>query len=37
MAIPSAEEVVFEHSAHMIPYEEPEAFFRALRGFLSRI
>jgi pimeloyl-ACP methyl ester carboxylesterase len=37
MAIPTVEEVVFEHSAHMIPYEEPEAFLAALRGFLSRI
>jgi proline iminopeptidase len=36
-AIPAAEEVVFEHSGHMIPYEEPDAFLSALQGFLARI
>ncbi|MFN0156174.1 MAG: alpha/beta fold hydrolase [Gaiella sp.] len=32
-----AEEVVLQHSAHMLPYEEPAAFLAALRGFLGRV
>ncbi len=36
-AIPGAEEVVFTDSAHMIPYEEPDAFLAALREFLQRV
>ena len=36
-AIPGAEEVVLADSAHMLPYEEPDAFLAALRAFLARI
>jgi proline iminopeptidase len=36
-AIPGSEHVVFERSAHMIPYEEPDAFVTTLRGFLARV
>jgi len=36
-ALPSCEELVLENSAHMTPYEEPEAFLSALRGFLARV
>ena len=36
-AIPTAEHVVVEDAAHMIPYEQPEAFLGALRGFLDRV
>lgn len=32
-----AEELVLQHSAHMLPYEEPAAFLAALRGFLGRV
>lgn len=35
--LPQAQEVVLPRSAHMLPYEEPEAFLTALRDFLSRI
>jgi proline iminopeptidase len=35
--IPTAEHVVIDGAAHMIPYEQPEAFHGALRSFLSRI
>lgn len=31
------EEVVLPNSAHMLPYEEPDAFLVALRGFLARV
>jgi len=31
------DEVVLPNSAHMLPYEEPEAFLAALRGFLARV
>jgi len=31
------EEVVLRDSAHMMPYEEPEAFLSALRSFLARV
>jgi pimeloyl-ACP methyl ester carboxylesterase len=34
-AIPGATEVVLPNSAHMLPYEEPDAFLAALRGFLA--
>ncbi|MGZ4384829.1 MAG: alpha/beta fold hydrolase [Gaiellaceae bacterium] len=34
--LPRGEEVVLENSAHMLPYEEPEAFLAALRDFLAR-
>jgi proline iminopeptidase len=36
-ALPNAVEVVLERSAHMLPYEEPDAFLAALRTFLARI
>ena len=36
-AIPTAEHVVVDDAAHMIPYEQPEAFLAALRGFLARV
>ena len=36
-AIPVAEHVVIDDSAHMIPYEQPEAFLGALRAFLARV
>jgi pimeloyl-ACP methyl ester carboxylesterase len=36
-AIPGCEHVVLEHSAHMLPYEEPDAFLAALRAFLARV
>lgn len=35
-AIPTAEHVVIDGAAHMIPYEQPEAFLAAVRTFLSR-
>ena len=35
--LPNAEEVVLPKTAHMIPYEEPELFLKALRGFLARV
>jgi pimeloyl-ACP methyl ester carboxylesterase len=35
--LPRGEEVVLERTAHMIPYEKPEAFLAALRGFLARV
>lgn len=34
-AIPTAEHVVIDGAAHMIPYEQPEAFLAAVRTFLS--
>jgi proline iminopeptidase len=34
--LPDAELVVFEHSAHMAPIEEPEAYLAAVREFLRR-
>jgi pimeloyl-ACP methyl ester carboxylesterase len=36
-AIPGAREIVLEHTAHFVPYEEPEAFLGALRGFLAAV
>ena len=36
-AIPTAEHVVVDGAAHMIPYEQPEAFLAALRAFLARV
>lgn len=36
-AIPTADEVVFANSAHMIPYEEQEDFLDALRSFGGRV
>jgi pimeloyl-ACP methyl ester carboxylesterase len=36
-AIPTAEHVVIDGAAHMIPYERPEAFLAALRAFLAGI
>jgi pimeloyl-ACP methyl ester carboxylesterase len=36
-AMPTAEHVVIDGAAHMIPYEQPETFIAALRGFLARI
>jgi pimeloyl-ACP methyl ester carboxylesterase len=35
-AIPTAEHVVIDGAAHMIPYEQPQAFLAAVRTFLSR-
>ena len=35
--IPSAEHVVIDDAAHMLPYEQPEAFLAALRAFLARV
>jgi proline iminopeptidase len=36
-AIPTAEHVVIDGCAHMIPYEQPDAFLGALRAFLARV
>ena len=36
-AIPAAEHVVIDGAAHMIPYEQPEAFLAALWAFLARV
>jgi pimeloyl-ACP methyl ester carboxylesterase len=36
-AIPIAEHIVIDDCAHMIPYEQPEAFRGALRAFLARV
>jgi proline iminopeptidase len=36
-AIPGAEHVVIDGAAHMIPYEQPEAFLASLRSFLTRV
>jgi len=36
-AIPTAEHVVVPAAAHMVPYEQPEAFLAALRSFLARV
>lgn len=36
-AIPGAVEVVLPNSAHMLPYEEPEAFLAASRAFLADV
>jgi proline iminopeptidase len=36
-AIPGTEEIVIANAAHMIPYEQPEAFLAVLRGFLARV
>lgn len=36
-AIPTAEHVVIDGAAHMIPYEQPEAFLATLREFLARV
>ena len=36
-AIPTAEHVVIDGVAHMIPYERPEAFLAALGAFLARV
>lgn len=35
-ALPNAESVVFPNSSHTPFFEEPEAYFAALRGFLDR-
>jgi pimeloyl-ACP methyl ester carboxylesterase len=35
--LPDCEEIVLPHTAHMLPYEEPDAFLTALRGFLARV
>ena len=36
-AIPTAEHVVIDGAAHMIPYEQPEVFLTSLRAFLVRV
>ena len=36
-AMPTAEHVVIDGAAHMIPYEQPEAFLAALGAFLARV
>ena len=36
-AMPTAEHVVIDGAAHMIPYERPEAFLAALGTFLARV
>ncbi|HET9287954.1 MAG TPA: alpha/beta hydrolase [Gaiella sp.] len=36
-AIPGAEHLVLPGSAHMLPYEEPDAFIAGLQAFLTRI
>jgi len=36
-AIPTAEHVVVDGAAHMIPYEQPDAFLAALRRFLATV
>jgi pimeloyl-ACP methyl ester carboxylesterase len=35
--IPGAEEIVIPHAAHMVPYEQPDAFLAALRAFLAHV
>jgi pimeloyl-ACP methyl ester carboxylesterase len=35
--IPGAEEIVIPNAAHMVPYEQPDAFLAALRAFLARV
>jgi pimeloyl-ACP methyl ester carboxylesterase len=35
--LPDCQEIVLPHTAHMLPYEEPDAFVTALRGFLARV
>ena len=35
--IPESEWVIFENSSHSAHFEEPDVFFRVLRGFLKRI
>jgi pimeloyl-ACP methyl ester carboxylesterase len=35
--LPRGEEAVLANSAHLIPYEEPQAFLAALRGFLASV
>jgi pimeloyl-ACP methyl ester carboxylesterase len=37
MRFPVAEHVVIEDCAHVIPYEQPDAFLGALRAFLARV
>ena len=34
--LPHCEEIVLRDSAHMLPYEQPDAFIAALAGFLQR-
>jgi pimeloyl-ACP methyl ester carboxylesterase len=36
-AIPGAEHVFIDGAAHMLPYEQPEAFHAALESFLTRV
>ncbi len=36
-AIPTAEHVIIPGAAHMIPYEQPDAFLAALRAFLADV
>ena len=36
-AIPTAEHVVIDGAAHMVPYEQPEPFLTAVRSFLARV
>lgn len=36
-ALPTAEHLVIDGAAHMIPYEQPEAFLTAVRSFLARV
>jgi pimeloyl-ACP methyl ester carboxylesterase len=36
-AIPGAQEIVIANAAHMVPYEQPDAFLAALRAFLARV
>jgi pimeloyl-ACP methyl ester carboxylesterase len=37
LLLQNCEEIVLPHTAHMLPYEEPDAFLAALRGFLARV
>jgi pimeloyl-ACP methyl ester carboxylesterase len=37
VGVPSIDVAWFEHSAHNIPFEEPEAFHRVLRSFTATI
>jgi pimeloyl-ACP methyl ester carboxylesterase len=36
-AIPTAQHVVIDDAAHLIPYEQPDAFLAALRSFLATV
>jgi pimeloyl-ACP methyl ester carboxylesterase len=37
LLLPHGEWVAIPHAAHLVPYEQPEAFLAALRDFLRRV